>query len=172
MIGQPYTFRPFAHGDLTIAARWLQTPEVIRWWGDPVEQLALLSGDLAEPLMRQWIVEYQGTPFAYLQAYPALAWPQSHLSHLPQGAQVVDVFVGEPDMLGRDHGSAMLRLFAEKLLAEGAAVVAIDPAADNWRARRAFARAGFTGDIVVVSADGPVVLMLFSGWSAAKGMNA
>jgi aminoglycoside 6'-N-acetyltransferase len=43
---------------------WLQTPKVVRWWGDLAEQLALLTEDLDEPLMRQWIVAYDGQPFA------------------------------------------------------------------------------------------------------------
>jgi hypothetical protein len=49
--------------------RWLRTPEVARWWGDPAEQFALLKEDFGEPLMRQWIVEYGQRPFAYAQAY-------------------------------------------------------------------------------------------------------
>ena len=56
-----------------MVARWLRTPEVARWWGDPNEQLALVTEDLDEPLMRQWIAEYEGQPFAYMQAYPAHA---------------------------------------------------------------------------------------------------
>lgn len=155
----PYSLRPFTHADLPMAARWLQSPEVVRWWGDPEEQLALLTEDLDEPLMRQWIVEHQGRPFAYVQAYPARAWPQSHLMHLPDGAEAIDAFIGEPDMLG--HGGAFLRMFAEMLIAEGAPVVAIDPDPDNARAIRAYARAGFVGDDVVETGDGPAVLMLF-----------
>ena len=80
--------------------RWLKTPEVARWWGDPAEQLVLLKEDLDDPLMRQWIVEYGQRPFAYVQAYEAHAWPQVHLQSLPGGTQVIDAFIGEPDCLG------------------------------------------------------------------------
>ncbi|MDQ3558113.1 MAG: acetyltransferase, partial [Pseudomonadota bacterium] len=147
---------------LPMAARWLRSPEVVRWWGDPEEQLALVTEDLHEPLMRQWIVEHRGHPFAYVQAYPARAWPQSHLMHLPDGAEAIDAFIGESDMLGRGHGGAFLRAFAEMLIAGGAPVVAIDPDLDNHRARRAYARAGFVGDDDVETGEGPAVLMLFS----------
>jgi hypothetical protein len=81
----PYYFRLFVHADLRMVARWLRTPEVVRWWGDPEEQEALVTQDLDEPLMRQWIVEHERFPFAYAQAYPAHAWPQPHLAHLPAG---------------------------------------------------------------------------------------
>jgi aminoglycoside 6'-N-acetyltransferase len=145
-----------------MVAGWLQTPEVVRWWGDPKEQLALVTEDLDEPLMRQWIVEHTGRAFAYAQVYPARAWPQSHLMGLPNGAAVIDAFIGEPAMLGCGHGGVFLRALPEMLLAEGAPVVAIDPDRDNHRARRAYARAGFIGEEIVETAAGPAVLMLFS----------
>ena len=42
-----YRFRPFDRADLTTAERWLQTPEVVRWWGDPAHELTLLTEDLS-----------------------------------------------------------------------------------------------------------------------------
>lgn len=157
-----YILRPFNHADLPLVARWLKTPEVIRWWGNPEHELALLTHDLNEPLMRQWIVEYQGRPFAYAQTYRAGAWPQHHLKHLCPDTQMIDTFIGEPNMLGQGHGGAFLRKLAQKLIDEGSPAVAIDPDARNARARRAYARAGFEGEKVVNSPEGPVVVMVFS----------
>jgi aminoglycoside 6'-N-acetyltransferase len=141
--------------------RWLRTPEVVRWWGDPGEELAFLQEDIDEPLMRQWVVEHCERPFAYVQAYEAHAWPQVHLRQLPDGAQVIDAFIGEPNMLGCGHGSAFLALFATILVEEGAPIVAIDPDVENLRARRAYARAGFAEEAVVQAEQGAVVLMVF-----------
>jgi aminoglycoside 6'-N-acetyltransferase len=156
-----YLFRPFTVADLSTAELWLKTPEVPRWWPDPAFQLAALREDLDEPLMRQWIVEYRAWPFAYVQAYEAHAWPQPHLHHLPRGALVLDAFIGEPDMLGRGHGSRFLRSLADTLMREGAPLVAIDPVVENFRARRAFVRAGFAEDAVLKTEHGLVALMLF-----------
>lgn len=108
----PYRFRPFTHNDLGRAASWLRTPEVVQWWGDPAEQLALLTENLEAPLMRQYVIEHVQRPFAYVQAYPAHAWPAPHLAHLPEGSEAVDAFVGEPDMLGAGHGGRFMRQFA------------------------------------------------------------
>ena len=144
-----------------MVARWLRTPEVVRWWGDPEEQEALVTHDLDEPLMRQWIVEHEHCPFAYAQAHPAHAWLQAHLAHLPDGTAVIDAFIGDPAMLGHGHGRGFLRHLAKMLLVEGAPVVAIDPALDNHRARRAYAHAGFVGERVVETENGLAVLMLF-----------
>ncbi|HXA22509.1 MAG TPA: hypothetical protein VNW90_09425 [Acetobacteraceae bacterium] len=44
-----YAFRPALEQDLPILRRWLRTPEVVRWWGDPDQQAALLRDDLNEP---------------------------------------------------------------------------------------------------------------------------
>jgi aminoglycoside 6'-N-acetyltransferase len=142
-------------------AGWLQTFEAQRWWGDPTAQLALLRADLDDPAMTMLIVELDGRPFAYAQHYEVHAWPQPHLDHLPPGSRAIDAFIGDPDMLGRGHGSRFLRLLAQSLLAEGAPVVGIDPRADNLRARRAYAKAGFHGDQAIRTDEGPVTLMIF-----------
>jgi aminoglycoside 6'-N-acetyltransferase len=158
-----YTFRPATAADLPTFARWLATPEVVRWWGEPGEQLALLSEDLANPLMVMRVVSFDGRPFAYAQDYDVGSWPQPHFAGLPLGTRAIDAFIGESDMIGHGHGSAFLRLLAQHLRAEGAPVVAIDPDVDNHRARRAYARAGFHGDTLVETTEGPAVLMLFDG---------
>jgi aminoglycoside 6'-N-acetyltransferase len=156
-----YSFRKFVRSDLPVISRWLRTPEAERWWGDPEVEYGLLVEDLEEPQMRQWIVECDGRAFAYSQAYDPGHWPQAHLIHLPAGSVMIDTFIGEPEMLGVGHGSRYLREFASMLMDEGASCVAIDPAAENHRARRAYARAGFAGDVVVKSESGPVVVMIF-----------
>lgn len=160
-MASPYSFRPFTSDDLPLVAGWLKTPGVLRWWGDRHEQLTLIAADLNEPMMRQWLVKHDGKSFAYLQAYPARAWPQTHLAHLPPTGEVVDVFVGDPTMIGRGHGRAFLRNFAEMLIADGASLVATDPLSENHRARRAYSRAGFAHDKIVSTADGLVAVMIF-----------
>jgi aminoglycoside 6'-N-acetyltransferase len=138
-----YAFRPAAAEDLPMLARWLRSPEVVRWWGDPERELATLREDLGEPRLVMRIVSFEGRPFAYAQDYGVHVWPYPHFVGLPPASRAIDCFIGEPDMIGRGHGSAFLRLLAERLVAEGAPVVAIDPDPENHRARRAYARAGF-----------------------------
>jgi aminoglycoside 6'-N-acetyltransferase len=157
----PYDLRPATAQDLPMFARWLATPEVVRWWGEPAHELELLAQDLSNPLMTMRVVSFEGRPFAYAQDYDVHSWPQPHLAHLPPRARAIDAFIGEPDMVGAGHGSAFLRLLAKRLIAKGAPLVAIDPDAANLRARRAYARAGFRGDEVTATAAGPVVLMVF-----------
>jgi aminoglycoside 6'-N-acetyltransferase len=156
-----YAFRLATHADLPMLGNWLATPEVVRWWGDPAEQYALLEEDLGNPLMVMRIVARDGRPFAYVQDYDVGTWPQAHFAHLPDGARGIDAFIGVPEMIGRGHGAAFLRERAAQLIAEGASLVAIDPDASNLRARAAYAKAGFIGDAIVATAAGPVMVMVF-----------
>jgi len=158
-----YTFRPVVKEDLSLLDVWLRTPEVVRWWGQPEEQAALLKEDLDEPAMVMQIVAFDGNPFAYAQHYAVHTWPHAHFESLPKGSRAIDAFIGEPDMLGKGHGSVFLRLLARKLRHDGAPVVAIDPDIHNHRARRAYEKAGFRGDTEVVTNVGPAILMIFEG---------
>jgi aminoglycoside 6'-N-acetyltransferase len=159
-----YTFRSMTADDLPMLRRWLATPEVVRWWGDPEREAALLEDDLHhQPAMAMRIVSFDGRCFAYAQDYDVSTWPQEHLAHLPPGSRAIDTFIGKPDMIGCGHGAAFMRLLARRLIHEGALNVVIDPAADNVRARRSYTRAGFAGESVVSTDAGPVVVMTFRG---------
>ncbi|HYF56723.1 MAG TPA: GNAT family N-acetyltransferase [Salinarimonas sp.] len=140
---EAYHVRPMTRADLPLARRWLETPEVRRWWGDPDEQAALLEADLSEPGMRMWIVSWGGRPFAYVQDYDPAFWGLPPFAGVPPGSRGMDPFIGEPDMLGRGHGAAFLRAHADRLLAQGAPAVFIDPDPRNERAIRAYGKAGF-----------------------------
>jgi len=156
-----YTFRPATRADLPMLRVWLATPDVVRWWGDPAEQYALLEGDLSEPLMTMRIVTLDDHPFAYAQHYEVHSWPRPHLADLPHGARAIDAFIGEPVMIGRGHGAAFLRALADQLIADGAPLVAIDPDAANTRAVNAYRNAGFKKCQVIDTPDGKVVLMIY-----------
>ena len=154
-----YDFRPMSAADLALIRRWLQTTEVVRWWGNPEQQYALVSGDLDEPAMDQYIVSADGRAFGYLQCYDLTAW-NSGFGEQPKGTRGVDLFIGEADMIERGHGSAMLRAFADERLKRGAPRVVTDPDPRNLRALRAYENAGFARVGIVDTPDGPSLLMV------------
>jgi len=154
-----YTFRPAQPDDMTMFRRWLRTPEVVKWWGDPEEQAGLLEEDLRNPLMTMLVVSLERRPFAYAQHYDVDSWPQPQFAGRPAGARAIDAFIGEPDMIGQGHGGAFLHLLTLQLLDSGVPLVAIDPDVENVRARSAYRRAGFEGETVVETGEGPAVLM-------------
>jgi aminoglycoside 6'-N-acetyltransferase len=154
-----YVFRPMSAGDLSLVQRWLETPEVVRWWGRADEQYALVSGDLGHPDMDQFMVAIDKQPFAYIQCYPLSAWNQGFGSQ-PPATRGIDQFIGEPDMIGRGYGSGFIRQFVNALLASGIPRVVTDPDPDNIRAVRAYARAGFRSEHLVDTPDGPALVMV------------
>jgi aminoglycoside 6'-N-acetyltransferase len=155
-----YRFQPMTAGDLPLVQRWLKTTQVSEWWGDPAEQLALVSGDLDEPAMEQFIVVKDHRAFAYLQCYAQAAWPENGLGLHPAGTRGVDQFIGEADMIGRGHGSAFIRDFTDRLLATGTPRVITDPDPVNARAVRAYEKAGFHKEHEVDTPDGRALLMV------------
>ena len=155
-----YRFREMTAADLPLIADWLVQPHLVRWWGEPAEQMALITDDLADPLMDQRIVELGGAPVGYVQHYPFHAWGAPHLAHFPPGTLALDTFVGPEKLLGQGHGTAFLRQRATHLLANGAPCVVIDPDPGNERAVRAYRRAGFVGTMVATDHEGDPALVL------------
>lgn len=164
-----YDFRPATAADLPLLGAWLRKPEVRRWWGDPDHELGLLREDLGNPAMTMLVVYCEGRPIGYMQHYDVRAWPMAYFAHLPQGAQAVDMFIGETDMLGGGHGSAMLRQLALELRTSGVPVVAIDPDPENVRAVKAYEKAGFVIDRPIETEEGPALLMLFTNGDGSPG---
>jgi aminoglycoside 6'-N-acetyltransferase len=154
-----YAFWPMTADHLPMIRRWLETPEVVRWWGEPAEQYALVSGDLDHPDIDQFIVAVDDHPFGYIQCYALSTWNQG-FGPQPEATRGIDQFVGDPEMIGRGHGSAFIRQFIENLLMSGVPRIVTDPDPENIRAVRAYAKAGFQRDRVVETPDGPALLMV------------
>ena len=154
-----YAFREMTADDLPMIKRWLAAPHVREWWGDPAEQLELVSGDLDEPAMDQYIVSTDGRDFAYLQCYDLTAW-NSGFGEQPKGTRGIDLFIGEADMIEHGHGSLMIRAFVDERLQRGTPRLVTDPDPNNLRARRAYENAGFAPVGMADTPDGPSLLMV------------
>lgn len=154
-----YSFRPMTAADLPMTDRWLRTPEVMLWWGDPEEQQDLLAGDLDDPNMSMWIVSHENKAFAYIQDYDPSAWDMHHFGYLPKGSRGIDQFIGDPEMINLGHGSAFIRQHVEGLFARGAPAVGVDPDPDNPRAVRAYEKAGFAAGEITDTEWGVCLLM-------------
>jgi aminoglycoside 6'-N-acetyltransferase len=161
-MAREYAFRGMSAADLPLVRDWLKSPEVVRWWGDPGEQYALVSGDLDHPDMDQFIVSIDDRPFGYIQCYALSAWNQGFGSQ-PPGTRGIDQFIGEPGMIGGGHGSHFIRQFVDALLRSGTPRVVTDPDPANARAVRAYEKAGFERDRLVDTPDGPALLMVRNG---------
>jgi aminoglycoside 6'-N-acetyltransferase len=154
-----YAFHPMSRDHLPMIRRWLETPEVVRWWGDPDEQFELVSGDLKHPDMDQFIVAAGDQPFGYIQCYALSTWNES-FGPQPEATRGIDQFIGEPAMIGQGHGSAFIRQFTDGLLVSGIPRIVTDPDPENARAVQAYTKAGFQRERVIDTPDGPALTMV------------
>ncbi|WP_426438259.1 GNAT family N-acetyltransferase [Bradyrhizobium genosp. P] len=154
-----YRFRSMTTDDLPQIKRWLGLPHVREWWGDPAEQYALVSGDLDEPAMDQFIVATADGDFGYIQCYDVTAW-NSGFGTQPAGTRGIDLFIGEPGMIAHGHGAALIRDFIDHQVARAAPRVVTDPDPANTRAVSAYEKAGFQKTHMVDMPDGAALLMI------------
>jgi aminoglycoside 6'-N-acetyltransferase len=166
-MARDYEFRAMSAADLPLIRSWLETPEVMRWWGEPDEQYLLVSGDLDHADMDQFVVCVDGRPFGYIQCYALSTWNQGFGAQ-PPATRGIDQFIGEPDMIGRGHGSGFIRQFVDGLLRSGTIRVVTDPDPANARAVRAYEKAGFKRDRMVDTPDGPALLMARNGCDLSR----
>lgn len=159
-----YVFRAVEADDLKLLADWLGKPHLAEWWGGDVEaslagiREAIDSID-TEPL----IVELDGRPIAYLQSYDPHLEDDHPYQDQPFGTLGLDISIGPPELLGKGHGSAILRQFAGMLFEEGCPRLVIDPHPDNLRAIRAYEKAGFRACDRRDTPFGPALMMARDG---------
>jgi aminoglycoside 6'-N-acetyltransferase len=154
-----YDFRALTREDLPLVARWLEAPHVAEWWGDPAESLAEIEEALDDIATEALIAELGGRPIAYLQSYDPHLEDGHPYQDQPFGTLGIDLSIGDPELVGIGHGSAIARQFVDELFAEGAPRVIIDPDPTNLRAIRAYEKAGFKAFDTRRTVYGPALMM-------------
>jgi aminoglycoside 6'-N-acetyltransferase len=141
-------------GDLGLLVSWLSQPHVHEWW-DPDEPPPSLDeaageyGILADPNSptTPCVIELAGRPIGYAQFYRWSAFPDEVAEMaLPAGEASfgLDIFIGEPDLLGASLGPRAVALLCRHLARDrGAKEVLLTTELTNARAQRAYEKAGF-----------------------------
>lgn len=133
---------------------WLAAPHVAPWWGEDPDPAAVEAKygpevDGTDPRTELFIVDLDGTPVGMVQRYRVADYPEWIESLGPTGAPAdaagMDYLIGDPTLVGRGIGAAMLGEFAELTLARypdvSAMVVDVDP--ENRRSWRVLEKIGF-----------------------------
>jgi len=144
------TFRRLADGDLPRMHGWLSAPHVARWWGPPPtpEQVAAKYAprlDGGEPT-DCYLALLDGRPVGFLQTYLLRDYPEyASVVAAGDGAAGLDLFVGEPDLIGRGLGPRLIRAFLDGVVFARPEVdrCVIGLAVSNAAAIRAYEKAGF-----------------------------
>lgn len=150
--------------EYALISRWRAEPHVHEWWDpdDPsptVEQAAEQYGARArgEDPTTPCIVELDDRPIGYLQFYRWGSWPDADDElDIQAGPDTfgIDLFIGEPELVGKGIGTRVVDLICGHLETElGASWVALTTEVTNERAQRAYEKAGFSKVRQVLDTD-------------------
>lgn len=159
-----FDFVPVAETDLPMLLRWISQPHVAEWW-DCAPTLEDVREDFLpeppDPGDFRYVVRHHGQPIGYIQSYVAVdsgtGWWMGFTDPTVRG---IDQFIGEPDLVNRGLGTAMVRAFCDRLFADPTVTaIQLDPDPANTRAIRCYEKAGFQPIGLVETPDGTAYLM-------------
>jgi aminoglycoside 6'-N-acetyltransferase len=131
LAGRRTIVRRATDDDVDLLLAWHADPEVSRFWDEEVPTRAQLIEDISRPDVDAYIVEADGRPVGFLQA-----WFDDDVSGL-------DMFL-EPRARGLGYGPDAARTLADWLIEHGIVDrLIVDPYLWNDPAIRAWERAGF-----------------------------
>jgi RimJ/RimL family protein N-acetyltransferase len=93
-----------------------------------------------------FVIKVDGRPMGMIQSYRIDDDAEyAAMVALGRAAIGIDLFIGEPELIGRGHGPALIRAFLRDLAFPryGVDLCAIGPARSNVAAIRAYEKAGF-----------------------------
>jgi aminoglycoside 6'-N-acetyltransferase len=155
-----YAFRPLTEADYPMLRAWLAEPHIAGWWDPPDAEIARIDAQRAAGDRSFWIVETDGTAFAFLEEFGADGAGQPEFAGLPPGTLGLDTFIGPPDFIGWTHARHYLDARAATLFAAGTPALALAISPDNLGAVRAFRAAAFDSELLRDNARGEPQLIL------------
>jgi aminoglycoside 6'-N-acetyltransferase len=130
--GELTEVRPASDDDVELLVGWHADPEVARYWDGKTYTVDEMRVRLARPDVDAYIVEVEGRPVGYPQA-----WRKGDSS-----GGGLDMFLA-PGERGRGYGPDAARTLATALREQGWTRITVDPYVWNEPAIEAWRRAGF-----------------------------
>jgi aminoglycoside 6'-N-acetyltransferase len=143
-------FRPVVRDDFVDLQRWRSAPHVSEWWGEPPDLAAVEAEygpctDGSDPTLL-FVVAFGGRGVGMVQTYLLDDNPEYQAAVGVSDAAGIDLFIGEPDVLGQGLGTETIRSFILEIgwsTFPGILRFMAGPSSRNLRSRRAFESAGF-----------------------------
>jgi RimJ/RimL family protein N-acetyltransferase len=161
-------FRRLRNADLHLMHRWLHTPHVARWYGEPgtleevsEEYSAYIEGrEQVEP----YLILYNDRPVGYIQSYRVSGDEEYERLVDIEDSAGIDLFIGEEDLLYKGLGPLVIRCFIEETVFADESIGAciIDPDPENTAAIRAYEKVGFEYFKTAETSEGRLHLMKIS----------
>ena len=164
------SFRPLTDADLPLMHRWLNDPEVVRWWeGDDVSWDGVVRdyGGHRSDGTEHWIACTARRAVGWIQCYATADEPEESEPWWALGvhrtAAGIDYLIGDSADRGRGLGSAMVKAFLSDVVFGRHAhwtQACAAPHVDNMASWRALEKAGFHVVGIVEGEHGPGRLMV------------
>ena len=153
------SFRPLTRADFRLVHRWVNAPHVATWWDD-LPTLAAVEADFGPGVdgddpTDYFAIEVDGRPVGIIQTYLIDDEPEYKAAlGDPEHAAGIDLAIGEPELVGRHLGPAVIHAFATEVVFTRWAAGVVDrcvagPDHRNARSIAAFEAAGFRRGAVV-----------------------
>ncbi len=148
-------FRRVTRADFPLLASWLAERHVARWWNheftaDAVERDFGASANGEEP-NEDYLVMLDGRSIGLIQYsryadYPEYIDELAPLLPVPDDAVSIDYLIGDPTLVGRGVGTAMLVSFTERIwrINPQASCIIVPVCSANEASWRALLSAGFS----------------------------
>ena len=156
-----FTFLPLQLHHFSLLQKWLNNSHLVTTWNEgktwslediKKKYLSYTKGYKEETLLKKpihaFIIELQDTPIGYIQYYNAYDFPRETgplviQMGFPSSLAALDLYIGEPEYLGKGYGSLIIHEFLELYVWPKFKACFVDPNLDNKIAIRAYEKAGF-----------------------------
>ena len=158
-----FTFTKFAEHHLKLLRTWLNKDHIKPHWQEPEDDEQLKKKfitDLSNRSVHSFIFEQNNEAIGYIQYYEACRvgggwWPAEK-----PGTFGIDIMIGNPNRLGQGLSTPVISEFMELIKnRERVEHFIIDPDVSNFRAIRAFEKAGFSRENELITPNGRALLM-------------
>ncbi len=139
------SFKSLSTSDIKQIYDWTQQPHVKKWWQDPEDWEEFknkFEDKLISPDRACFVIYIENKSVGYIQTYQANKFPE--WTDQPDGTYGMDLFIGNPNFIGKGFGTEIVKLFVEKIFENSKATrIIINPDVNNIAAIRAYEKAGF-----------------------------
>jgi aminoglycoside 6'-N-acetyltransferase len=140
----PVSLRLASLDDVPLLERWDTLPHVIAATGDDdvVDWVAELTR--RAPWSEQFMIEADDRPVGIIQVIDPREEETHYWGDAAPHLRAIDIWIGEPEDLGRGFGTEGMRLAIDHCFADpDVSAILIDPLERNHRARAFYRRLGF-----------------------------
>ena len=143
-----------ADDDYDLLVVWRNRPHVRRRWDPDLPALTLASAKkeyradtTPDALTFACIIELDGAPIGFIQFYKWASYAKEATEvgiPFDDATYSLDVFIGDPNLIGKGVGTRVVTLMSDYLIDElGASAVSLTTDLDNHAAQRCYEKAGF-----------------------------